>query len=254
MKTVLALMTTILFMNFSMAATCLYQQEMVLAKELALLSNIFDDRKTVQLYEAIKECNIKKMSKAISGGADVNALNSIYNGQTDRYTPIIFAIKRNCPEAVQLLVDNNADVNLTRAIDGNSPLMIAIRQNKVDAALILLQSSNIDLNKESFVGRTAVIVAAMHGQTEIIAELLKNNSLDLSATNAFDSGATAIGVAARQNNLEALNLLVNHSDAIKPISSRQLKGAYTKAKANNHEEAIKLLDQYKERFYPELVL
>jgi ankyrin repeat protein len=207
------------------------------------------NKATYELFDAIKKCNRKKIEKAIKKGANLNALNSAYNNQVDRYTPLISAIRRDCQLGVDLLIAAGADVNLDHTITGNPPLMIAARWGRTEAVKSLIKA-NADVNQMSSVGRTAIIVAAFDNNKEIVELLLTRKDLNLERTSLFDNSATALGVAARQNHLEVLKLLVNHSPEIKPISLNQVEGALSKANYNKHTEAEKLLLAYKAKYYP----
>jgi len=207
------------------------------------------NKETYQLFDAIAQCNRKKIEKAIKKGANLNAMNSVYNGQTDRYTPLMSAIRRDCQAGVDLLIAAGADVNQDHSISANAPVMIAARWGRVEAVKSLIKA-NADVNKMSSVGRTAVIVAALYNHPEIVELLLTRNDLDLQRSSIFDNSATALGVAARQNHLDVLILLVNHSAEIKPISLKQIEGALSKAAYNKHTEAEKLLQEYKAKYYP----
>jgi ankyrin repeat protein len=207
------------------------------------------NQESYKLFKAIKECNQKKIEKAIKKGANVNAMNSVYNDQTDRYTPLISAIRRDCQIGVDLLIKAGADVNLDHSISANAPIMIAARWGRLEATKSLLKA-NADVNKMSSVGRTAIIVAALYDHPAIVELLLTRTDLNLELASLFDNSATAIGVAARQNHLEVLKLLVNHSSEIKPITLKQIEGALSKATFNKHVEAEKLLTEYKNKYYP----
>jgi uncharacterized protein len=207
------------------------------------------NKETYKLFDAIAECNRKKIEKAIKKGANLNAMNSVYNGQTDRYTPLMSAIRRDCQVGVDLLIAAGADVNQDHSITANAPVMIAARWGRTEAVKALLKA-NADVNKMSSVGRTAVIVASMYNHPAIVEMLLTRNDLDLQRSSIFDNSATALGVAARQNHLDVLKLLVNHSAEIKPISLEQIEGALNKAAYNKHTEAEKLLLDYKAKYYP----
>lgn len=248
MKRVLSLTFILCLSTQAWSSSCVYDSNY----EIDQLNNeINKSSQTYKLYDAIDYCNEKKIKKAIDKGADLNGLNDLYNGQYGRYTPVVFAVKRRCPIAVKILRDNGANINLTRGTDSNSALMIAARRNDIESAQYLLEAKDIDVNQISGIGRTAIIVASLYGNKEIVELMLKHNDLDLSSASMFDASATAIGVAARQNNIETLTLLVNHSDEIKPITLHQLKGAFKKAQYNQHTVAIDLLESYRLRFYPD---
>ncbi len=111
---------------------------LTLLVSLAFPQAAFSKNWSAKLFTAVKECDVEKIEKAIKKGADVEAMNGIYNGQTNRYTPIVLAARTNCIEGVRILLDHKANPNFGRAIDTNRPLMIAARWNYIEIAKILL--------------------------------------------------------------------------------------------------------------------
>ncbi len=223
-------------------------QDLSNIEELETIVNIEASQK---LHQAIRDCHPSNIKSAIKAGANINTpLNLVSDENISRATPLILAITRDCVSAVEILLENNVDVNQVRATDQNPPLMIAARRGNKDIIEKLIKSPEIEINKTSWSGRTAISAASFNGRTDIVQVLLTREDLDLSASSSFDNSATPIGIAARVNDVETLKLLVNHSDKIKPISKRQLDGAYKKANLNKHLESIELLDYYKKRFYP----
>lgn len=202
------------------------------------------------LYEGIEECDSKKIEKAIKKGANIEAPNSVYNEQSDRYTPLIFAVKRECAEGVRITLDHGANPNAIRAIDMNTPLLIAARWNLVDIMKILLDPKyKTDINAKSTTMRTALIIATFHNSIDAVKMLLEHHNLDLNVETVLSPGA--IGVAAKMNYLEIIDLLLDHSPEITPMRLQILDRAIEMADYNKHTGAIEKIRVYRKKHYPD---
>jgi len=112
------------------------------------------------LFWAVAQFNTEAVKLLVDGDADVNLRDQ--NG----YSPLHFA---QTPQIVRLLLDAGADVN-ARANDGNTPLHMA---PPVDAQRLLI-SHGADVNAKNDAGETPLDVAVREGYEEMV-ELLKNN-------------------------------------------------------------------------------
>ena len=91
--------------------------------------------RTPPLIRAVQSERMSFIIQLIKGGAEINATNAIGR------TALHYAVARDNLPALELLLDNNADVNLTDN-DGNTPLDLwHVHKNK--KMLVMLQAAGV---------------------------------------------------------------------------------------------------------------
>ena len=97
-------------------------------------------------------------------------------------TPIFYAVERNQPQALQLLLSLGADPN-TKDNAGVTALMRASAKNYVDCQKILLRQKGIDVNAKDTLGRNAVTYGVYAPDVDIVQNLVSAkaniNNVDL---------------------------------------------------------------------------
>ena len=180
---------------------------------------------------------------------DVNCAQSLIAGENliDNFE-LHRAARENSCQVAQLLIQNDADVNLkspghyplfdTRFAFGVTPLHIAAGANATETAALLLENG-ADVNAKGINGDTPLHWAARENLTEIAALLLENGA-DVNAKNA--NGWTPLYTAARENATETAALLLeNGAD----VNAKDLDGdmpLHMAARANGTETAALLLE------------
>ena len=105
---------------------------------------------------------------------------------------LIDAIEQGNSQAVQLLLEAGADVNMQNSKRcKNSPLILATAKNLLDVAQILLLYK-AEINQQNYLGETPLHVAARKGHIEILKMLLGNGA---DANIKDDSGCTPLHYA-----------------------------------------------------------
>ena len=126
-----------------------------------------------------QEATIDDVVKAITDGADINALGK------DEDTPLHWAVRFNSKsELIALLLDSGANIN---ALDknGDTPLHWAVRFNRKSEVIALLLDSGANINALDKNGDTPLHWAAAFSRTPEVISLL----LDRGAkTNVQDKG------------------------------------------------------------------
>ncbi|MCD4793249.1 MAG: ankyrin repeat domain-containing protein [Bacteroidales bacterium] len=149
----------------------------------------------------------------IEKGADVNVFNK------DDTTPLSIAVKNKFTETARLLIENGADVNYIYK-KNFTLLCFSLEEDYFDLIELLIETG-IDVNipvTESYglYAYTALHFAVEKNYYDCTALLLKKGS-DI---NAKDSkGFTPLSIAVRNNNLELVNLLIDHKADIQIKSS-----------------------------------
>ncbi len=119
-------------------------------------------------------------------------------------TPLITAIKKPLPKAVELLLQYKADVSIPDS-EGNTALHYSIGQNTV-LALVLAAGANV--NATNKLGETPLHWAASSGLTNAVAQLVKHGAkLDLQASQGF----TPLHYAVAAGQDETVNLLLSNA-------------------------------------------
>ena len=134
---------------------------------------------------------------------EINAAN--FSG----YNPLYNAAQNNSIEAVDLLLEHGADLNLRSVKGGFTALHVAEGYNHLDLAQKLLHYG-IDINRPSEQGCTALLLAANSGHLDGVRLLLQNRA---EVDAADDDDDTALTCAARNGHYEVVELLLEyHAD------------------------------------------
>ena len=124
-----------------------------------------------KLIDSIKQKNILEIKKYIHEGADINA---IYD-EKEGVTPLHIACTMEFVEAVKLLIQHHANLNIQDYRD-ETPLYKAAEKNNVEIVTLLLESG-AEVNTKDYYGKpkTPLERSICHGissQTIFIVELL----------------------------------------------------------------------------------
>ncbi len=149
------------------------------------------------LTEAAKNGEVPKILNLLRQGGDVNERDS--GGQT----ALMFAARNGHLEAVRLLLEKGAGVDLKRASDGRTALHFAAWHGHVEVAKKLIKAgASVDLKKND--GWTALHLAANHGHAEVAKDLLRAGA---STVIRNKHNRTALDVANQKNNEEVASIL-----------------------------------------------
>jgi disulfide oxidoreductase YuzD len=133
------------------------------------------------------------------------------------YTPLHWAGVRGHWEAVEVLVEHDADVNAVGG-DGGTPLHLACHHDRPDMVRVLLDAG-ADLGVQNRWGRTPLHVAARRN-CDLVAGLLLSRGADLHAVTK--EGWTPLHVAEMAGHLRVRDVLLAHGadPARKDLSGR----------------------------------
>jgi len=118
-------------------------------------------------------------------------------------TPLEWAARKGHTEVIKVLLNNKADVNVSRPTDGVTPLYIAAQNGHTEVVKLLL-ANKVDVNASMNEGATPLYIAAQNGHTEVVKLLLANKA-DVNASRA--NGERPIDAARRNQHLEIIQLL-----------------------------------------------
>lgn len=118
------------------------------------------------------------------------------------FSALIIAVYNNQPAAVQLLLENNADI-AAQDMSGNTALMGAAFRGYPEVVQLLL-AHGADVNQRNFQGATALTFAATFGQQDI-AKMLLDKGADLWVEDT--RGKNPLDHAVMQENVAMVDLL-----------------------------------------------
>lgn len=160
-------------------------------------NNSSKKQKTISIFKAVKDGDLKAVKNAIEDNGDVNATNNV------GFTPLILAAMLGYEDIVEFLIEKGANVN--QANKGYTALMEAALYDNKDIAQILLKNgAKIDL--QNLRGQTALMLACKAGKISIIKLLLENKA---QVNLADDAGLTALIYAVQNDNAESVKLILN---------------------------------------------
>jgi len=143
----------------------------------------------------------KKIEKNIH--LDINATDREHS------TALFRAAKIGAADIVKLLLENNADPNITNR-DGISPLLISAHRGYLDVVEELINCSLTDINLEDERGRTPLMVSCAEDRKDIVKILLKCNNINLNAVDIQNFNWNCLMWCVYRKNETILNLLLSY--------------------------------------------
>ncbi len=122
---------------------------------------------TGDLFAAIERTDVTSLRNALEAGADANAINEAGS------SALFEAVRKQSLDACRLLVAAGADVNFVNEQNiGATPLMMAVGYKEPQIVNLLLEN-DADVNLADANGDPAINWAAYYGYTDIAERLLK---------------------------------------------------------------------------------
>lgn len=194
------------------------------------------------IFIAIKSGTIDQVKSYIENGGDVNIKDE--NGRT----LLIWASLLRDTNFARLLLDANADVNLTQ--NGFSALMAATTAGNLESIKLLINAHS-EVNAKNIQGYTALIMAATNGISDIVSQLLAANADYMIKDN---EGKTAFDWAIANGHSDIALMLTYPAN---PLISDQLnerltsdKWAVTVLSIDNEGNLVTNKDNITGRVYP----
>ena len=183
---------------------------------------------TTALQWAVDHDDAQLVDTLLAAGADVKTANQ------EGATALYLACVNGNVEIIGKLLKHGADVNGTFLRHGETPLMMAARTGRSDAVKLMLEAGAQVDAKETMRETTPLMWAAEQGHADVI-KLLVSAGADPNAQSTVaqakrrrgvvykqgddqhTGGVTALILAARQGNLDAVKVLAeNRADLNKP--------------------------------------
>jgi len=172
-------------------------------------------------------------------GVDANCSSETLGEKPKKgITALEWAARKGHTEVVKVLIDNKAEVNVSRPTDGVTPLYISAQEGHTEVVKLLLDN-NADVNANpTYNGPTPLCIAARSGHTEVEKLLLDNNS-DMKASRT-DTGSMPLYVAAQVGHTEIVKLLVDNNADVNASRHTGATPLYVAAQ-EGHTQVVKLL-------------
>jgi ankyrin repeat protein len=200
------------------------------------------------ILELIENNRIAELKKIIVSGYDVNT-EEVFN-----YTPLMYAIDKEKYEVVELLIQNNADLNL--CTNAGSPISLAAGKTNFEIVKLLLDNGadiNNDFRKRdnSWRSTSAVFAAAVHLNFELFDYLISRGA-DVNRGRWLEGENTLMAVISNSYSVPYKGDIVHRNETIRMINKLIENGinvnhnayygnALTDAAFHNDEEVIDLL-------------
>ncbi|OUM68856.1 hypothetical protein PIROE2DRAFT_27061, partial [Piromyces sp. E2] len=127
--------------------------------------------------------------------------------------PLIFAIKKNNPEFVKLLIENGADIN-EFSYNGNTPLLQAINNDNTEIIHLLIDNG-VNLNQCNNEGKLPLEIAKEKNNEKEAINLIQNGA---NVNYEHKNGLTPLLYAIHKNNLKMIDLLISYGAKVDLIN------------------------------------
>ncbi len=150
-------------------------------------------------WEALKEDNVSEVVSLIKAGTSPDSASTTE-------TPLTYAIKRDSIEMVAALLNLGANPNMAQPVSQFTPLMVAAKHNNPEAVELLL-ARNANVNFVSVFGRNPLHIAALHNGLDVAHILLTKTDVQVNARGKL----CPLAVASRQGYLDFVKLLLKEA-------------------------------------------
>jgi ankyrin repeat protein len=189
--------------------------------------NLRIDKEITNNKDNIFQC----INLLIDNNTNINNIDNCY------YTPLMYTCHANNPIITRLLLDRNADINLSGGYIPCTPVMVCIKTKSIETLSILLEYKNIDMSIKGNLDNTIIIQCCLNNDINILQLLLKykddstheDNGININITNIY--GYTALMYACELCYIEIVELLLSSKADINIIDK---KGNTAKNKTKNN--------------------
>ena len=205
-----------------------------------------------QIFPLIDNNDVNAIHKLINNGYELN-INIEYGDGFNRreYTPLSYAVEKNKPDVVNILLENNVDIELCTT--WGSPLVIAARENNFYLVKLLLDNG-ADVNNDfrfanKFAeGESAIFMAVLNLNFEMYDYLIeKGADVNIGMAIEHENALMALIQRFRRNNdsisryqfIKMVDKLID--DGIDINRSVHYGNIFTEVVGSNDIELMKIL-------------
>ena len=157
-------------------------------------------------------------------------------------TPLIYACRRGHVKAAKALLERGASVNKI-TLKGRTAMFEAIRENKAKIVELFLTREDLDVNAVLVQDyeRTALMLAAGQNHVNIVQLLLKHPKIKVNEQDTY--GWTALSLAAHRGHLNTTKILLRKREIDANLVNAFGQSALMLAAERNQTEIVELLLQ-----------
>jgi hypothetical protein len=179
---------------------------LLFANSIAPAMNLNNSAAGEQLIEAVAHKDLKEVQRLIEAKADVNYVKKY----DELATALIYAARINSDSIAQILIDAQADVNLSAGYGGSTPLHNAASYNNFAVAQLLIKNQ-ADVNSIEPDGSTPLMWASARSSVKMVRMLIQAKA-DIHAK--CKTGGTALGWAVHDGKISTIQLLIDQGSDI----------------------------------------
>jgi len=183
------------------------------------------------LHDAAKSGDIEAVKLALAAGEDIDESDFVTGAA------LHIAVLGNHTAAVDVLLENGADIEAESELNSSRPLHMAAGFGKTEILASLI-SGGADIEAYDGKGRTALILAAIAGHTSTVEALLVSGARP--GTIEAYNGTNALHHAAFNGRVFVIELLLEHGAAVDSLDNNGQTPLHW-AVSNGQTEVIKLL-------------
>jgi ankyrin repeat protein len=157
--------------------------------------------KITPLHRAAEHGHIDAVQLLIDNGAEIDAINNHYHHMQ---TPLFIAFLNSHHNISRLLIHYGANIRVLKTI--HDPFQVIIEDGQIDLVEHLIEA-DADVNERYDYNTTPLMIAAEHGRNDIIRLLLKHGA-ETDHTN-YDC-RTAKWYAVANGHKESAKILIRH--------------------------------------------
>jgi ankyrin repeat protein len=166
--------------------------------------------------------------------------NDVHNIDLEEMTPLHYAIKRNDPKIVQILIDYGADLNAKNK-DGLTPLHYAVSLVNVNLDIVQLLIKGSDVNSK-IPNVYSILHTACYHKGPILVETLIKAGADVNENNNQD-GRYPLHVAVLYSDLDTIKCLLDNGADVNATNNDEETALHLAAE-NDRIEVVKILLLY----------
>ena len=167
-----------------------------------------------KLSKALKNNECARVEELIAKGADVNQADA------EGTKPLQHVVKTGCMCCLTLLLNNGADIRATATMDVPSAVSIAASNGHIDALKCLLNNCADDIINGENEKQPPLHYARFNGKIDAMRYIVEKYPHTVhSRASAGAKHCTSLHAAAESDNVECMEILIEHGAEIKAVDA-----------------------------------
>ena len=166
----------------------------------------------------VREGQVSVVKELLRGNASVDLADQ------DGATALVLACESGFVEAVRMLIEAGANVDVTYTLQGSVWTLLSVASKRVDIVKELIKGG-ADVNAEAADGQTPLVFASRYGRADVIKVLIKAGA-EVDRTSAA-RGAWPLALAAKHGQTDAVRELIEGGANVSKCNTFPLSGDVT---------------------------